>query len=96
MEIVQVKRLSPGDRFALKDWVCKPQNRVVYRIPKMPLDSVDAKKAGRRNQFQCLYAPEGGDGDRQSFSESIQNIKANMIIYEKNSINNQTRSVSGY
>ena len=51
---------------------------------------------GRRNQFQRLYAPEGGDGDRQSFSESIQNIKANMIIYEKNSINNQTRSVSGY
>ena len=29
MEIVQVKQLSPGDRFALKDWMDKPQNRVV-------------------------------------------------------------------
>ena len=29
MEAVQVKQLSPGDRFALRDWMDKPQNRVV-------------------------------------------------------------------
>lgn len=44
MEIVQVKQLSPGDRFALKDWMDKPQNRVVYRIPERPSDSVVAKR----------------------------------------------------
>jgi hypothetical protein len=44
MEIVQVKQLSPGDRFALKDWMDKPQNRVVYRIPERPFDSVVAKR----------------------------------------------------
>lgn len=44
MEIVQVKQLSPGDRFALRDWMDKPQNRVVYRIPERPFDSVVAKR----------------------------------------------------
>lgn len=44
MEIVQVKQLSPGDRFALRNWVDSPQNRVVYRIPERPSDSVYAKR----------------------------------------------------
>ena len=44
MEAVQVKQLSPGDRFALRDWMDKPQNRVVYRIPERPSDSVVAKR----------------------------------------------------
>lgn len=44
MEIVQVKQLSPGDRFALRNWVDSPQNRVVYRIPERPFDSVVAKR----------------------------------------------------
>ena len=44
MEIVQVKQLSPGDRFALRDWMDKPQNRVIYRIPERPSDSVVAKR----------------------------------------------------
>lgn len=44
MEIVQVKQLSPGDRFALRNWVDSPRNRVVYRIPERPFDSVVAKR----------------------------------------------------
>lgn len=63
MEIVQVKQLSPGDRFALRDWMDKPQNRVVYRIPERPSDSVDAKKASRRKTIEAIYESGGGQKD---------------------------------
>lgn len=56
MEIVQVKQLSHGDRFALKDWMDKPQNRVVYRIPERPSDSVVAKRKPSKSS-----ANQGGD-----------------------------------
>ena len=56
MEIVQVKQLSHGDRFALKDWMDKPQNRVVYRIPERPSNSVVAKRKPSKSS-----ANQGGD-----------------------------------
>lgn len=52
MEIVQVKQLSPGDRFALRNWVDSPQNRVVYRIPERPSDSVYAKRKNHRSHLR--------------------------------------------
>ena len=56
MEIVQVKQLSHGDRFALKYWMDKTQNRVVYRIPERPSDSVVAKRKPSKSS-----ANQGGD-----------------------------------
>lgn len=76
MEIVQVKQLSPGDRFALRDWMDKPQNRVVYRVPKIPPDSVDAKKASRRKTIEAIC--ESGGGKR---------IRKDLWVYKLSRVN---------
>lgn len=80
MEIVQVKQLSPGDRFALRNWVDSPQNRVVYRIPERPSDSVDAK----RKTIEVIC--ESGGGKRIRKDELVYKLKRGIIATRENEI----------
>lgn len=77
MEIVQVKQLLPGDRFALRNWMDKPLNRVVYRIPEIPPDSVDAKKASRRKTIEVICELGGAKrlGRMSGFTSYQEQVK---------------------
>nr|DAK22010.1 MAG TPA: hypothetical protein [Caudoviricetes sp.]DAT13343.1 MAG TPA: hypothetical protein [Caudoviricetes sp.] len=81
MEIVQVKQLSPGDRFALRNWVDSPQNRVVYRIPERPSDSVYAK----RKTIEVI-CESGGGGKRIRKDEWVYKLKRGIIATRENEI----------
>ena len=71
MEILQIKDLSLGDRFAKKDWMQSPENRVNYRVendikPCRKTVDVLCESTGKRTRVKkesFVYKLGGGETD---------------------------------